>query len=322
MKLIHRVCLLGATFLFAATAAAQTFPDRPLRLVVPFPPGGGTDIIARELALAINRTSGWSVVAENRPGAGGNLGVDAIAKSTPDGYSLVLGQTSNLAINPTLYRGIQYDPLKDLRPVALVATAPLALVVSANSPYKTLADLIDAAKAKPGVLNFASSGNGTVAHLTGEQLQQAASVKFEHVPYKGANQALNDLIGGQIQLFMASVPTALGQVRTGKLRALAVTSAERVAELPEVPTVKESGYAGFDANTWFGLMVPAGTPDAVVATLNAAANKAMSTPEFENRIVSEGGKVLGGTPEQFTTRLVHDQKVWGEVIKTSGVTLD
>ena len=303
MKLLSQAAALIGGLVIGASALAQSFPDRPIRLIVPFPPGGGTDIIARELGVALNKTSGWNLVAENRPGAGGNLGVETAVKSAPDGYTLVLGQTSNLAINPSLYSKLSYNPARDLAPVALVATAPLVLVVASNSRYQTLADVVTQAKARPGELNFASPGNGTVAHLTAELLQQSAGIKLQHIPYKGANQALNDLFGGQVQLFMSSIPTALGQIRTGKLRALAVTSAKRVAELPDVPTVSEAGYAGFDANTWFGLMVPAGTPPDVIQTLNAAANKAMASREYQEKIRAEGGEVLGGTPEAFSERL-------------------
>ncbi len=322
MNLFTRAAVLAAGLLWGATSLAQTFPDRPIRLIVPFPPGGGTDIIARELGVAMNKTSGWSLVAENRPGAGGNLGVETAARSAPDGYTLVLGQTSNLAINPTLYTKLSYDPSKDLAPVALVATAPLVLVVATNSPYQTLADMVREAKAHPGALNFASPGNGTVAHLTAELLQQSAGIQLQHIPYKGANQALNDLFGGQVQLFMSSIPTALGQIRTGKLRALAVTSAKRVAELPDVPTVSEAGYSGFDATTWFGLLAPAGTPEPVIQALNAAANKAMASAEYQEKIRAEGGEVLGGTPQAMAERLGHDRKLWAAIVKKSGAKID
>ncbi|CAB3811143.1 MULTISPECIES: Bug family tripartite tricarboxylate transporter substrate binding protein [Achromobacter] len=322
MKLLSQAAALIGGLVIGASALAQSFPDRPIRLIVPFPPGGGTDIIARELGVALNKTSGWNLVAENRPGAGGNLGVETAVKSAPDGYTLVLGQTSNLAINPSLYRKLSYDPARDLAPVALVATAPLVLVVASNSQYRTLADVIAQAKARPGELNFASPGNGTVAHLTAELLQQSAGIKLQHIPYKGANQALNDLFGGQVQLFMSSIPTALGQIRTGKLRALAVTSAKRVAELPDVPTVSEAGYSGFDANTWFGLMAPAGTPPDVIRTLNAAANKAMASAEYQQKIRAEGGEVLGGTPEAFSERLHKDHALWAGIVKQSGARID
>jgi tripartite-type tricarboxylate transporter receptor subunit TctC len=322
MKFIRILLLAAASLLAMAHASAADYPTRSLRFIVPFPPGGGTDIIARELGVALNKTAGWTLVAENRPGAGGNLGVEAAVTSAPDGYTVVLGQTSNLAINPTLYRKLQYNPFKDLMPVALVAQSPVVLVVAADSPYRSLADVVAAAKKNPGALNFASPGNGTVSHLTGELLQQAAGIKLQHVPYKGANQALTDLLGGQVQIFMASVPTALGQVRAGKLRALAVSSAKRISMLPDVPTVSELGYAGFDATTWFGLLVPAGTPPAIVARLNQAANKAMATPDFKRKIEIEGGEVVGGTPAQFADLLKTDYDRWSAIITRAGISID
>ena len=232
---------------------------------MPFPPGGGTDTIAREPSQRVATATGWTFVIENKPGAGGNLGVDTAAKAAADGYTLVIGQTSNLAINPTLYAKMPYDSVKDLAPIVLLANAPLVMVTSTVTPYKTITEAVNAAKAKPGALNFASPGNGTVAHLTSELFQKAAGIQTQHVPYKGAAQALTDVISGNVELYMSSVPTLIGQIRNGKLRALAVTSAKRVDDLPDVPTINESGYKGFDAVTWFGLLAPAGTPKDVIA---------------------------------------------------------
>ena len=231
-----------------------------------------------------------------------------------------MGQTSNLAINPTLFPKLPYDPIRDLTPVALVASAPLVLVVAANSPFKSLADVVAAAKAKPGELTFASPGNGTVAHLTGELFQNAAGVKFQHIPYKGSSQALTDLMGGQVQIFMSSVPTALSQIKGGKLRAIAVTGAKRSSELPKVPT--ESGYKGFDATTWFGLLVPAKTPPEIVKRLNTEVNKILKDPEVRAKLASEGGDVLGGSPEEFASLLQADIARWGKVVKDSGAKVD
>ncbi len=301
---------------------AQSYPSHPIRLIVPFPPGGGTDLISRELALALNQTAGMSLVAENRPGAGGNLGVDAAAKSAPDGYTIVMGQTSNLAINPTLYKKIPYNPFKDLTPVALIASSPLVLVVPASSPYRSLAEMISDAQTKPGTLNVASPGNGTVAHLAAERLQQVAGFKAQHIPYKGFNLAFNDLVAGQVQLFMSSVPTTLGQIRAGKLRALAVSSLVRSEELPEVPTIAESGYPGFTATTWFGLMVPAGTSPEIVQRLNHAVNQAIQQQSFRQKLKNEGAVVLGGSPGQMADLLKRDFDLWSSVVKTSGATID
>jgi len=305
-----------------ATAAAQDYPAKPIKLIVPFPPGGGTDISARTVAGRLSEGGRWTFVVENKPGAGGNLGVEQAVKSPADGYTMVIGQTSNLAINPALYAKLPYDPLRDLSPIVLLVSAPVVLVVTANSKYKSLADLIAAAKNDPGAITYASPGNGTVSHLAGELLQRAAGVKLTHVPYKGAAQALSDTLGGQVQSFMSSVPSALAQVKGGRLRAIAVTSAKRSPELPAVPTIAESGYPGFEANTWYGLLVPAGTPAPIIALLNAEVNRVLAMPEVRARLASEGGDTLGGSPERFATFLAAEHAKWGRVVRESGAKVD
>jgi len=320
---LPRRCLLAALLAtLAVPAFAQGYPAKPIRVLVPFPAGGGTDIIAREVTNKLSATLGWSFVVENKPGSGGNLGVDAAAKAAADGYTLALGQTSNLAINPTLYRKMPYDPVKDLAPVGLVASAPLVMVVAAHSPYKTLADVVAASKAHPASINFASPGNGTVAHLAGELFQKTAGVKFTHVPYKGTAQAATDLIGGQVQLYMSSVPTLIGHIRNGKMRAIAVTSLNRVDDLPQVPTVAESGFKGFEAATWFGFVAPAAVPKDIVARLNGEINKALQRADVKKKLNDQGAEVLGGTPEQFAALIKSDIARWAPVIKESGATLD
>lgn len=317
-----RLVLAMFAALFASIAPAQDYPDRPIRLIVPFPPGGGTDIFSRTIANKLTQNLKWVIAVENKPGAGGNIGIDAVAKSPPDGYTLGMGQTSDLAINPTLYSKLPYDPLKDLAPVVLVADAPLVPVVPASSPFKSVADLVAAAKKKPGEVTFASPGNGTVAHLTGELFQSAAGIKLQHIPYKGSAQAITDLIGGQIQSFMASVPTALAQIKGGTLRPLAVTSFKRVGSLPDVPTIAEAGYQGFDANTWFGLVAPAGTPTTVIARINAEVNKVLAMPDIREKFAAEGGGPLGGSPQEFSALLQSDYTKWRKVVKDSGAKLD
>jgi len=313
----------GATLLAPAGVLAQSsYPSRPIRLIVPFPAGGGTDLIAREVANKVATSNGWSIVIDNKPGSGGNLGVDAAAKAAPDGYTLVLGQTSNLAINPTLYAKLPYNPEKDLSPIGLVASAPLVLVVAADSPYKTLADLVAAAKARPEALNYASSGSGTVAHLATELFQKTANVRFTHVPYKGAAQGSTDLIGGQIQMYMSSVPTLIGHIKSGKMRPIVVTSRKRTTDLPDAPTVDESGYKGFEAATWFGVAGPAGLPKEVVARLNAAFNKALQDPEVKRKLASQGAEVKGSTPEEFGAYIREETVRWGKVVKDSGAKVD
>jgi tripartite-type tricarboxylate transporter receptor subunit TctC len=304
-------------------AAAQDYPgSKPIRLVVPFPAGGGTDIFARVIGNKLTETLKWVIIVDNKPGAGGNIGIDAVAKAPPDGYTIGLGQTSNLAINPTLYAKLPYDPLKDLVPIVLVADAPLVLVVPASSPYKTLGELIAAAKTKPGDISFGSPGNGTVAHLTGELLQTAAGIKFQHIPYKGSAQAMTDLMGGQVQVYMSSVPTALSQIKAGKLRPLAVSSTKRVATLPDVPTIAEAGYKGFDANTWFGLVAPKGTPTAIVDKINAEVNKVLSSSDVKEKFAAEGGGPMGGSSQEFAALLKADHAKWGKVVKDSGAKVD
>ncbi|MGM9490731.1 Bug family tripartite tricarboxylate transporter substrate binding protein [Ideonella sp. YS5] len=322
MQASRRLLFALAASTLTTSAFAQAWPAKPIRLVVPFPPGGGTDIIARETSQKVAAATGWTIVIDNKPGAGGNLGVDAAAKAAPDGYTIVIGQSSNLAINPTLYAKMPYDSQKDLTPIILLANAPLVMVTGTNSPYKTLADAVNAAKAKPGSVNFASPGNGTVAHLTSEMFQKAAGIQTQHVPYKGANQALTDVISGNVELYMSSVPTLIGQIKQGKLRALAVTSAKRVDDIPNVPTINESGYKGFDAVTWFGLLAPAGTPKDVIARLNAEYNKALKLPDLSKRLSDEGADPAGGTPEQFATLIKDEIPRWGKVVKESGAKVD
>lgn len=322
MILTRRLVLFLATATLGSSALAQAWPSKPIRIVVPFPPGGGTDIIARETSQRVAKATGWTFVIDNKPGAGGNLGVDAVAKSPADGYTIVLGQSSNLAINPTLYAKLPYDPQKDLAPIVLLANAPLVMVTGMPTPYKTLADAVNVARAKPGQVNFASPGNGTVAHLASELFQKAAGIKTQHVPYKGAAQAMTDVISGTVDLYMASVPTLLGHIKQGKVRALAVTSAKRVDDLPDVPTIQESGYKGFDAVTWFGLLAPAGTPKDVVARLNAEFNKALKQPELAKRLGDEGADPAGGTPEQFAALIKDEIPRWGKVVKDSGAKVD
>jgi len=322
MQTYRRMLLALAAGTLATGAFAQAWPAKPIRIVVPFPPGGGTDIIARETSQRVAAATGWTFVIDNKPGAGGNLGVDSVAKSPADGYTLVLGQSSNLAINPTLYNKLPYDSQKDLAPIVLLANAPLVMVTATKSPYKTLADAVNAAKAKPGQVNFASPGNGTVAHLTEELFQKAAGIQTQHVPYKGANQALTDVISGNVELYMSSVPTLIGHIKQGKLRALAVTSAKRVDDLPNVPTINESGYKGFEAVTWFGLLAPAGTPKDVIAKLNAEFNKALKLPELNKRLSDEGADPAGGTPEEFAKLIKDEIPRWGKVVKDSGAKVD
>ena len=308
--------------LLPLAALSQAWPTKPIRLVVPFPAGGGTDIIARELSGRVSAQTRWSFVVDNKPGSGGNIGVDAAAKAPADGYTLVLGQTSNLAINPNLYSKLPYDPVKDLTPVALIGSSPLLLVVASNSPYRTLADLVAAAKAQPSAINYASSGNGTVAHLATELFQKEAGIKLTHIPYKGASQGLNDVIGGSVQAYVSSVTTLIAYIKSGKLRPLAVTSLKRVDDLPQVPTVAESGYKGFEAVTWFGVLGPAKLSPEITAAASAEINKALRSDELRKKLGEQGLDITPATPEQFGKLVRDDISRWGKVVKDSGAKLD
>ena len=310
--------VLAAT---AATAAAQDYPTKPIKLIVPFPPAGGTDILSRVVAQKLSENTKWSVVVDNRPGAGGNIGVDAAAKSPADGYTLVMGQTSNLAINPTLFKSLPYDPMKDLAPIVLVGSSPIAIVVRNDSPYKTLADLVAAGKAKPGAISMATPGNGTVAHLTGVRIMQATGARFEHIPYKGASAAIPDLLGGNVDFYLSSVPSVQSHVASGKMRLLATTGAKRSPLYPNVPTAGET-YKGFEATTWFGILAPAATPRPVLAKLNTEINRALADPAVRKAIEAEGGETIGGKAEEFAAYIKSEIGSWAPVVKESGAKVD
>ncbi len=305
----------------ASVYAQANYPTKPIRLIVPFPPGGGTDILSRLVANKLTETRGWQIVVDNRGGAGGNIGLQAAAQAAPDGYTMVMGQTSNLAINPALYSKLPYDPIKDFVPVSLVSASPIALVVSAKAPYKTLTDFVAAAKAKPGQLTFGTPGSGTVAHLTGELFQRTAGIKYVYVPYKGAAQALPDLIGGRIDLYSSSLETAMPHMKAGTIRALAITSLQRVGVVPDVPTVAES-YKGFQATTWFGILVAKGTPDAIVNRLTAEITKVLQLPAVKERLTATGGLPVQTGPKEFSALLRSEVERWSRIVKESGAKVE
>ncbi|MES2562457.1 MAG: tripartite tricarboxylate transporter substrate binding protein [Pseudomonadota bacterium] len=308
---------------FATVGFAQSdYPTRPIRYIVPFPPGGGTDILSRLVASKLTERLGWQIVVDNRAGAGGNIGLDAGAKATPDGYTMVMGQTSNLTINPSLYAKLPYDSLRDFTPVSVVASSPIAFMIAAKSPYRTLADLIAAAKAKPAELTFSTTGNGTVGHLSGELMQRTAGIKLVHVPYKGSAQALPDLLGGRIHVFLASLETAMPQLKAGAIRTLAVTSAQRVPAVPDIPTVAESGYRGFETTTWYGILVPKGTPQPIVAKLGTEVTKVLESADVRERMAANGGATIKPGPAAFDALLKSELAKWSRVIKEAGVKLE
>jgi len=297
------------------------YPSKPIRFIVPFPPGGGTDIVSRLVTSKMTETLGWRIVMDNRSGAGGSVGMEVAANSAPDGYTLVMGQTSNLAINPALYAKLPYVPLRDFSPVSLVSMIPIAVMVSAKSPFRSVADVVAAAKAKPGQVTFATTGNGTVGHLTGELLQRQAGVKFIHVPYKGGAQVFPDLISGRVDFFLASLETAIPQVKAGTIRTIAVTSLQRAPAMPDVPTVDESGFKGFDANTWTGVLVAAKTPQPIIARLNAEITRVLEMPDIRARLATGGAPVQTG-PQAFIARLKVDSEKWARIVKEAGVKVE
>jgi tripartite-type tricarboxylate transporter receptor subunit TctC len=317
--------LLGVSaFALAAIAGAQApaYPTKPIRLVVPFPAGGATDILAREVAKHLTDAWGQSVVVDNRPGAGGNIGSELVAKAAPDGYTLEMGTVGTHAINASLYSKMPYDHVKDFVPVILVAGVPNVLEVNPALPVNSVQELIAYAKANPGKLNFASSGSGTSIHLSGELFKVMAGVQMTHVPYKGSAPALQDLIGGQVQLMFDNLPPSLPQIKAGKLRALAVTSAGRAPALPDTPTVAEAGLPGFEASSWFGVLAPAGTPPEIVNKLNAEIAKWLASPGAKEKLANVGANIAGGTPEDFARHIQAETTKWAKVVKESGAKVD
>ena len=317
--------LLTFTFTFAfssAIAQDKAYPDRPIRIIVPYPPGGAPDALARLLATFVKEKSGWTVVVDNKPGAGGNLALDLVAKSRPDGYTLVVGQTDNVALNPLVYNRLSYDPDKDLEPVGLIAKGTLVLVVRANSPYRTLEQVVAAAKERPGQISFATPGYGTSAHILHEIWQQESKIQITHVPYKGSAFALPDLLGGQVDLYIGSIPTLKGQIESGTLRALAVTGNERSASMENVPTFREAGVPGVEMASAFGLLTPRGTPADIVQKWNAAVRDMLGSPEVLAKIVEMGADPLGGTPKQMRDLFAYDRDRYGKVIRAANIKLD
>ena len=310
--------LLVAAALFAGAAHAQDYPNRPIRLIVPFSPGGSTDTISRILAGRIGAALGQTMIVENKPGAGGNIGGDFVAKSKPDGYTLLFVGTST-AVNPTLYKNMPYDVMRDLEPVIHLVNLNGILVVHPDVPIRSVKELLDLSRSKPGTLNYASAGSGTTLHLAGEMFKSMTKADLTHVPYKGSGPALTDLIGGQVQMMFANMPGTIQHVRAGRLRVIAVTGDKRSSVLPDVPTIAEEGVPGYRATGWFGVMAPAGTPRDVVNRLNAEFNKALDAPELVEVLRNEGAEVVGGSPEDFRKHLVSEIERWAAVIRGAGL---
>lgn len=296
--------------------------SRPLKIVVPFAPGGGNDVFARQIAKSLSEVRGQSVVVENKPGAGGNVGTELVVRSPADGTTLLLGHTGTVSINPALYKQLNYDTQKDLAPVAMFASSALVLVVPASSRIKTVADLLAQAKAEAGGLNFASSGNGTGGHLSGELLEQKTGAKLRHVPYRGSAPALTDVVGGQVQLMFSVIPPAMALVQSGRLRAIAVTSAQRNPAMPDVPTMSEAGVPGFESTLTYGVLAPRGTPDAAVRELAGQITKIAQSAEFQARLGVEGAVPLIGGPTEYAALIKRESAQWAELVRISGAVAD
>ena len=318
------VVVLGGLFtvMAVATQAQTQWPEKPIRFIVPFTPGGGTDTVTRHLAEKITQDTQWSFLIDNKPGAGGNIGMDLVAKAKPDGLTLGMGQTSNLAINPSAMAKMPFDAQKDFVPVALIAEIPMVLVVRTDSAWKNLDDLIRSARAKPESVKQALAGTGTVGHLAGEMLSKKANFKVLSVPYKGAAPAITDLLGGQTDYMFSTPQSVLGMLQGGKLRALAVTSTQRLKVLPQVPTVAEQGYKGFEAVDWKMVVAPANTPAPVLRRLNAAAEKVLNSASFMAQMAAEGSTPIGGNLEKIAAYLKAEQSEWGDLIREAGIKFD
>ncbi len=314
--------LAGGLLAAAGVSAQPAYPSKPITIIVPFSAGGTTDILARIVGQALSTELGQPVVVDNRAGAGGNIGAQAAAKAVADGHTLFMGTVGTHAINASLYKKLPYDPVKDFAPLTRVANVPNLLVANPAQPYKSVAELIAYAKANPGKVNFGSSGNGSSIHLSGELFNSLAKVDMQHVPYKGSAPAVSDLLGNQIGIMFDNMPSAISHVRSGKLRALAVTTAKRSPELPQVPTIAEAGVPGYEATSWFGLFAPAATPAPVVARLNAAIVKVLGQPEVKKKIGEQGAEVYSEKPEQFAAFIQKEAVKWGKVVRDSGASLD
>jgi tripartite-type tricarboxylate transporter receptor subunit TctC len=311
----------GLALVPCAASANDAYPTKPIRFIIPFTPGGNTDVLGRLLGIKLTEAFGQQVVIDNRPGAGGTVGVEQAAKATPDGYTIVMGTFGSVLVANSLYKKLAYDPQRDLAPVVLVSTPPGLLVVHPSLPVKTVQDLIAYARANPGKLNYASSGAGTWNHLFGELFNATAKVKIVHVPYKGAVPAVTDVMGGQVQTMFTPFPPALPQLRSGKLRALAVSTAKRSGLLPEVPTVAESGLPGYAAEGWFAVLAPARTPAAIVKRLNSELNRALQLPDVKASLAADGAEPDGGTPEQLALSIREGSAKWSKLIRDLGLTL-
>jgi tripartite-type tricarboxylate transporter receptor subunit TctC len=314
------VLLLASVLCFCSAPSAQEYPTKPVRVVVPYAAGGNADIFGRTLAQKLGEATKQSFIVENKPGANGGIGADVVAKAAPDGYTLLVTANGPIVVNPVLYAKVPYDPLKDFAPIAQCTVYQYVLVTLASGPFKSLGDLTEAARAKPGALSYGSTGVGGGNHLAGELLALATGTKMTHVPYKGSAPALADLLGGQLTFMFDTVITSVPQIRSGRLRAFAVSSAKRASALPEIPTMQELGIKDFDISQWQGVLAPGGTPRAIIERLNAEIVNAMQAPDVRERLVTQGGnEIVTGTPEQFAALIRSDLRMYAKLIRDANI---
>ncbi|HEY6720356.1 MAG TPA: tripartite tricarboxylate transporter substrate binding protein [Burkholderiales bacterium] len=315
---VLKACALAALAI-SASAQAQGYPAKPIRMIVAYPPGGGTDIVGRMVAQKLSEALGYSVVVENRGGASGNIGTELAARAAPDGYTILMGNVAPNAINVSLFKSLPFDPVADFAPVSLVASTPNILVVHPSTPVRAVKELVALAKAKPGTLNFASAGVGSSSHLAGELFRILAGADIVHVPYKGAGPAMVDVLSGQVQLYFATMPAAMPHVKSGRLAPVAVTSAMRSQILPDLPTIAQSGVPGYEASTWYGVLVPAHTPGAAIARLHENIARILAVPETRERLADQGFEPIGNSPEEFGAYIKSEIAKWSKVIGDAGI---
>ena len=317
-RIVASALALACGALGSAAAFGQAYPSKPVRMILPFPPGGPTDILGRLVAQKLSEQLGLSVISDSRPGASGNVGLELASKAPPDGYTIVLSSPV-ISLSPHLYTKLNYDPLKDLAPIALVGAVRNVLVVHPSVPARTVKELVEIARKNPGKLNYGSGGVGTTTHLAPELLKNLEKLDIVHIPYKGSGVALIALASGQVDMEILAVPAAVGQIVTGRVRALAVLAPQRASQLPNVPTARESGYPDFDISVWYGILAPAATPREIVSRLNAEINKAITAPDMKEKFATNGVDSLGGTPEQFAEFIRSESLRFGKVIKAAGI---
>lgn len=322
VRAVFFLLLVAPTAPVATLGMAASYPVKPIRFIVPNGMGGSTDLVARSIAQKMSDTLGQQIVVDNRPGSGGIIGTEMVARAAADGYTLLMATIGNLAISPNLYRKLGYDPVRDFTPVTQLAASAYVLIVHPSVPARSVREFVELAKTKPGGINYASAGNGTGSHLTMELFKSVAAIDVVHVPYKGGTPGLNDLVGGHVQAFFNGIPSTAPQLRANRVRALAVTTPKRSSAVPQVPTVAESGFPAAESTSWTALVAPAGTPRDVVARLHKEAVSALASPETRQRLVNDGAEPVGGTPAEFSAYLRRELVKWGEVVKRSGARAD